>query len=90
MFRTKCSGVLKNKVRMAIQYILKLLNCLLSDEALKDIESITKDQAASVKWNHLRQGRTSSLFGKVLHWKTSRKGLEAQNLGKYFSDVAIE
>ncbi|GFU51847.1 hypothetical protein NPIL_508711 [Nephila pilipes] len=76
---------------MAIQYILKSLNCLLSDEAVKDIESSTKDQAVSAKWNHQRKGRvTSSLFGKVLHWKTGQKGLEAQNLGKYFSDAAIE
>ncbi|GFU17079.1 hypothetical protein NPIL_131801 [Nephila pilipes] len=44
---------------MAIQYILKLLNCLLSDEAIKDIESSTKVQAACSKWNHQKIGKSN-------------------------------
>ncbi|GFT70670.1 hypothetical protein NPIL_301591 [Nephila pilipes] len=52
---------------MDIQFLLKLLNCLLSDEAIKDIESSTKDQAACAKWNHQRKGKvTSSLLKRMI------------------------
>ncbi|GFU44146.1 hypothetical protein NPIL_277501, partial [Nephila pilipes] len=61
-----------------------------NDEAIKSIESSTKEQAACAMWNHQRKGRvTSSLFGKVLSCKTHPKGL-AQILGRNFSNAAIE
>ncbi|GFT82968.1 hypothetical protein NPIL_587501, partial [Nephila pilipes] len=90
LVRAKLSGI-TNNFRDDHSIDFKLLNCSLSDEAIKSIESSTKEQASCAMWNHQRKGRvTSSLFGKVLRCKTGQKGLVAQILGKKFSNAAIE
>ncbi|GFU52348.1 hypothetical protein NPIL_461591 [Nephila pilipes] len=87
LVRAKLSGITKN-FRDGYSIDFKLLNCSLSDEAIKSIQSSTKEQAACAMWNHQRKGRvTSSLFGKAC--KTGHKVLVAQIVGRNFSKAAI-
>ncbi|GFU21368.1 hypothetical protein NPIL_434301 [Nephila pilipes] len=51
LVRAKLSGITKN-FRDGHSVDFKLLNCSLSDEAIKSIESSTKEQAACAMWNH--------------------------------------
>ncbi|GFU17143.1 hypothetical protein NPIL_419641 [Nephila pilipes] len=89
LVRDKLSGI-TNNFRDCHSIDFKLLNCSLSYEAIKFIESSTKEQAACAMWNHQRKGRVTSLFGKVLRYKTGQKGLVVQILGRNFSNATIE